>query len=373
MPTQAKPVACMRSVKKSWIEKITIGESSQTRSSFNISTMSSKENELAYEKSEEIFKDWEKLFMSLIQHKAVNALDDGNENETDNETETCGNSKEEVSNGEAEGRWVFALRHGERVDLTYGSWIPFCFTNNDTYVRKDLNMPVELAPREGGAVSYSLDTPLTRVGALQAYLVGEALRLAGITLGSVYASCALRSVETAHHLLMGLQGDPSVKIKVEPGLFEYKDWSLSRGLAFMTPLELHKAGFNIDLSYKPYIDLNIKTSETMEELYKRHEYVMQSAVKDPNYEGQNLLFVGHAITLEMTVTALKYLNKDNASDLPPYKFGDNLMRVPYCALGALRQRQGNWTVVKPPVPPSINTNSARYDWKDLLEVEKKYE
>lgn len=56
----------------------TVGESSQTRSSFNISTMSSKENELAYEKSEEIFKDWEKLFMSLIQHKAVNALDDGN-------------------------------------------------------------------------------------------------------------------------------------------------------------------------------------------------------------------------------------------------------------------------------------------------------
>ncbi|OWR50197.1 ecdysteroid-phosphate phosphatase [Danaus plexippus plexippus] len=354
--------------------------------------MSSKENELAYEKSEEIFKDWEKLFMSLIQHKAVNALDDGNAQKENKKrmkrimrlkhvatlrksctVQNLFTTLSMVSNGEAEGRWVFALRHGERVDLTYGSWIPFCFTNNDTYVRKDLNMPVELAPREGGAVSYSLDTPLTRVGALQAYLVGEALRLAGITLGSVYASCALRSVETAHHLLMGLQGDPSVKIKVEPGLFEYKDWSLSRGLAFMTPLELHKAGFNIDLSYKPYIDLNIKTSETMEELYKRHEYVMQSAVKDPNYEGQNLLFVGHAITLEMTVTALKYLNKDNASDLPPYKFGDNLMRVPYCALGALRQRQGNWTVVKPPVPPSINTNSARYDWKDLLEVEKKYE
>lgn len=44
-------------------------------------------------------------------------------------------------------RWVFALRHGERVDLTYGPWVKYCFDDNDTYTRMDLNMPLKLGKR----------------------------------------------------------------------------------------------------------------------------------------------------------------------------------------------------------------------------------
>lgn len=48
--------------------------------------------------------------------------------------------------------------------------------------------------------------------------------------------------------ISGLQADPSMKVKVEPGLFEFKLWHMSKGMApFMTPLELHKAGYNVDL------------------------------------------------------------------------------------------------------------------------------
>lgn len=47
------------------------------------------------------------------------------------------------------------------------------------------------------------DTPLTRVGRFQAQLVGEGLRLAGIPVKHVYASAALRCVETAHAFLEG--------------------------------------------------------------------------------------------------------------------------------------------------------------------------
>jgi ubiquitin-associated and SH3 domain-containing protein len=57
--------------------------------------------------------------------------------------------------------------------------------------------------RVGGKEAYSKDTPLTRLGRFQAALVGEALRLAGVRVARVYASAALRCVETAHEFLTG--------------------------------------------------------------------------------------------------------------------------------------------------------------------------
>ncbi|XP_063539468.1 ecdysteroid-phosphate phosphatase isoform X3 [Cydia strobilella] len=329
--------------------------------------------QLGHEKSEEVYKAWQKYWdVVMTEQKSDSVINITQGTSIDWKSNTQGTGDMETK-AKPDRRWFFAMRHGERVDLTYGSWVPFCFDEAGNYVRKDLNMPLTLGERVGGCESYSKDTPLTRVGRLQATLVGEGLRLAQQPISHVYASSALRCVETAHYMLEGYQ-NPSLKVKVEPGLFEFKNWHLTPTMApFMTPQEHHKAGINVDLNYKPYIELDITTSETLEDFYKRNELVMHSAVKDTEAEGGNIIFIGHAATLDMMVLALKRLSPGAGSPGPepepepePYTLNPHLLRVPYCALGAVRDNP--WQVVCPPCPPSINSSSGRFDWKILLDL-----
>ncbi|XP_047994303.1 protein UBASH3A homolog isoform X2 [Leguminivora glycinivorella] len=329
--------------------------------------------QLGHDKSEEVYKEWQKYWeVVMTEHKSDSIVNVTQGTSIDWKSNSQGTGEGEAK-AKPDRRWFFTMRHGERVDLTYGSWVPFCFDEAGNYVRKDLNMPLTLGDRVGGSGSYSKDTPLTRVGRLQASLVGEGLRLAQQPISHVYASAALRCVETAHCMLEGYQ-NPSLKVKVEPGLFEFKNWYLSKGgmAPFMTPQELHKTGLNVDLTYTPYIDLDITTSETLEEFYKRNELVMHSAVKDTEEKGGNIMFIGHAATLDIMVLALKRLaaggehEHEHEREHEPYTLHPHLLRVPYCALGAMRDRP--WQVVSPPCPPSINSSSGRFDWRILQDL-----
>ncbi|CAH4031801.1 unnamed protein product [Pieris brassicae] len=353
-----------------------LGAESKSESETDADMASYPHEDLAQEKSEDTYKDWEKYWKAVTFDKAeagiLNVIGDkglGLKSEKacgNGDTASMGDCKEAKAKDGKERRWILGMRHGERVDLTYGAWVPYCFDDNGTYVRKDLNMPIKLSERKGGKDSYALDTPLTRVGHLQAQLVGEGMRLNGVTVKHVYASAALRSIETAHSFLQGLQADPSVKIRVEPGLFEYKMWYQTKGMpTFMTTQELHDAGLNVDVNYKPYIDLDPNTPETLDEFFKRNELVMQSAWNESHAEGGNIIFVGHAATLDLMVLAFKRLAQGK-TDEPNYQISQNLLRVPYCAVGAVRDNP--WEVVSPPCPPSINSSSARYNWKMLLDI-----
>ncbi|XP_066907263.1 ecdysteroid-phosphate phosphatase isoform X2 [Halyomorpha halys] len=239
-------------------------------------------------------------------------------------------------------REIFVMRHGERVDFTFGNWIPFCFDGNGQYIRKDLNMPKHLPNRSGGYQAFSHDTPLTNVGVLQAFLTGEAMKENRTKIHHVFVSPSLRCIETAHNVLCGLEVQTSVKMNIEPGLFEWLSWYPSGVPDWMTDSELIASGFNIEANYEPIIkkDELENTKESIEDFYTRGYRVISQILTKIEETGGNILLVGHSLTLDVCSRLL--LGKQPRSSKEIYRI---LPHIHYCSmLGMAQSKSKNWLI-----------------------------
>ena len=249
--------------------------------------------------------------------------------------------------------------------MTFGKqWISLSFDSSGFYTRRNLNMPKDIPKRKGGPGDYAKDSPITEMGVYQAKLTGEGMREQGIRLSHVFCSPALRCVQTADAILKGLQ-ETSVKIKIENGLFEWLAWFQgSFPPPFMTPAELVKFGMQVDTSYKSQVSLqDLKPNETHLEFYKRMVNLTKLLLKIVGPGAGNIMFVGHAATLESCTRQLIGAHPCSLQELTKL-----VQKVPYCGMCVCQEsdsggKASTWDFIDPPVPPLTHAPNVRFDWR----------
>lgn len=255
-------------------------------------------------------------------------------------------------------RRLFLMRHGERVDFTFTGWIMNCFDKNGTYKRIDLNMPKTVPQRSKGPDGFFKDSPLTNIGVFQATKIGEGLKEKKLAIDYAYASPSLRCIQTCDGVLRGCNKQDLVKIRIEPGLFEWGYWYQYHWPDFMTSEELIAAGFNIDTTYEPTVkESELKQGqEECDKYYQRNTLVAKTAANaHPN---SNILLVGHSATLEVCSRELLGGVPRSRNDML-----EIIRTIPYCGLAQLVEDDGTWIFQERPCLPLTHLSVEKFDQK----------
>nr|XP_033775121.1 ubiquitin-associated and SH3 domain-containing protein B isoform X2 [Geotrypetes seraphini] len=263
-------------------------------------------------------------------------------------------------------RCLFVCRHGERMDVVFGKyWLSQCFDAKGRYVRTNLNMLPSLPPRSGGYRDYEKDAPITVFGCMQARLIGEALLESNTVIEYVYSSPSLRCVQTAHNILKGLQQESKMKIRVEPGLFEWTKWVSGTTLpAWIPPVELNAANLSVDTTYRPHIPVSkLVVSESYDTYISRSFQVTKEILSECKSKGNNMLIVAHASSLEACTRQLQGLLPQNAKD-----FVQVVRKIPYLGFCSCEElgETGLWQLTDPPILPLTHGPTGGFNWRETL-------
>jgi len=261
-------------------------------------------------------------------------------------------------------RRVIVLRHGERVNFTFGeNWTEKSFNNSGEYVKTDLNMPESL-PERGSSKDWENDSPLTTIGNLQASLVGSSLKRNGVKFTQVFVSPSYRCLQTATAVVeaMGL----NVQLNVDYGLFEwinlYKD-----GMPKFLTEEERSLIFKVNKNYEPIMSkselLSIKRESFIDEFYDRNSRVTREILS--RVEG-DVLIVAHASNLDTCTRQLvgKGHRTEGRSDV--WKV---MLKITYLAAIAMEQVDDSlYQLVEPPCLGLTHKSCSKFDWRNLDDV-----
>ncbi|CAI9175958.1 unnamed protein product [Rangifer tarandus platyrhynchus] len=264
-------------------------------------------------------------------------------------------------------RSVLVVRHGERVDQIFGkSWLQQCTTPDGKYYRPDLNFPRSLPKRSRGIKDFENDPPLSSCGIFQSRMAGEALLDSGIRITSVFSSPALRCVQTAKHILGEFKLEKKVKIRVEPGIFEWTKWEAGKTTpTLMTLEEMKEADFNVSLDYRPAFPLaSLLPAEGYDDYVHRCAVSMEQIVSTCPQDAGVILVVGHGSALDTCTRPLLGLPPRDCAD-----FAQLVRKIPSLGMCFCEENkeEGKWELVNPPVKTLTHGSNSAFNWRNWIQ------
>lgn len=233
------------------------------------------------------------------------------------------------------------------------------------YYRPDLNFPHCLPRRSSGLKDFEHDPPLSSCGTFQARLAGDSLLDSGIRITAVFSSPALRCVQTAKHILEELKLEKTMKIRVEPGIFEWTKWEAGKASpTFMTLAELREAGFNVDSDYRPAFPLcSLLPAESYVQYTDRCTRSMERILGASPQEPGAILIVSHGSALDSCSRPLLGLPPRDCRD-----FAQLVRKIP--ALGMCfceeNREEGKWEPASPPARTLTHGANAAFNWRSWI-------
>ncbi|KAM9031087.1 ubiquitin-associated and SH3 domain-containing protein A [Sarcophilus harrisii] len=261
-------------------------------------------------------------------------------------------------------RSLLVVRHGERVDQIFGkAWLQQCSTVDGKYYRPDMNFPSNLPERKKGLKNFENDPPLSSCGIFQSKLTGEALLDSGIKISYMYCSPALRCIQTAKHILEELKQEKSLKIRVEPGLFEWTKWEIGETIpSLMTLAELTKANYNVDVDYRSEFPLSsLMPSESYDDYVKRCSMTVKQIVAA--CPGGIISIVSHGSALDSCTRPLLDLPPRDISD-----FAQLVRKIPSLGMCFCEEVEENkWQLNNPPVKTLTHGSNSAFNWRKWIQ------
>uniref|UniRef100_A0A4X1TI11 Ubiquitin associated and SH3 domain containing A n=1 Tax=Sus scrofa TaxID=9823 RepID=A0A4X1TI11_PIG len=233
-------------------------------------------------------------------------------------------------------RGVLVVRHGERVDQVFGkSWLQQCSTPDGKYYRPDLNFPRGLPRRSNGIKDFESDPPLSSCGIFQS-------RMAELKL------------------------EKKVKIRVEPGIFEWTKWEAGKTTpTLMTLEELKEANFNVSMDYRPAFPLaSLLPAESYNDYVHRCAVSMEQIVSTCSQDGGVTLIVGHGSALDSCTRPLLRLPPRDCAD-----FGRLVRKIPFLGMCFCEENkeEGKWELVNPPVKTLTHGSNPAFNWRHWVQ------
>lgn len=198
------------------------------------------------------------------------------------------------------------------------------------------------------------------------------MRRDGVVIDKAYSSPAFRCVSTCSSVLEGLQQKEEVAVNVDPSLFEWCMWHKCAGVThfdWLSTGELAEGGFNVNAEYEARVthkDLEANMEESVEEYHMRNGRALDEIVAGA--EGQNILIVGHASSLEVAHQRLTERPVRTTTE-----FNRLVHKIPYCGLVGLERDMSKgdkgWTLIEGAKYSVTHTANQRFD-SGVLQVSK---